>query len=201
LLSPWVSAAVGARPAIGGDIYVTNNGKHHNLRFRLTRQYFAQSIGGGRRALPAAGSAQSFRQHRGSASDSAANGGGAGKGRKPSMSATPARFLTWGDDATAIFAQSVGGWWWARGDSETATLASIPKASQSQNWWRDRKLRRRQHTVHRPPRTGTHYDDRRSRPNGILAQSIGGGRAVSAAPVTGINLGAVVVGGKRRYRR
>ena len=89
----------------GGDIYVTNNGNITTYGF-ASQGIFAQSIGGGG-GTAGGGSAQSS-GNIAVGVGLGGNGGGAGKGGAINVSNTGS-ISTWGDDATAIFAQSVGG--------------------------------------------------------------------------------------------
>ena len=170
----------------GGALSVTNNGNITTYGF-ASQGIFAQSVGGGG-GTAGGGSAQSS-GNIAVGVGLGGNGGGAGKGGDISVINT-GTISTWGDDAAAIFAQSVGGGGGLAviGDGHVGlnpkgVAIAIGGTTGSSGAGGDIIV----------SQTGT-ITTIGDRAYGILAQSIGGGGGVGG---TGdeINLGAVVVGG------
>lgn len=171
----------------GGDVHVTNDGDIVTYGY-ASQGIFAQSVGGG------GGSAGG-----GSGQSSggivvgvgvAGSGGGGGKGGNLYLANT-GTISTWGDDSTAIFAQSIGGGGGVAmvGDGHVGLnpkgiAIAIGGATGSSGIGGN--------IIVTQDGAITTIGDRAY---GILAESVGGGGGVGGTG-DGINLGAVVVGGK-----
>ena len=176
----------GGAAGVGGDVSVTNDGNIVTYGY-ASQGIFAQSVGGGG-GTAGGGSAQSS----GNVAVGVGlggNGGGAGMGGNINVSNT-GTISTWGDDATAVFAQSVGGGGGLAliGDGHVGlnpkgVAVAIGGATGSSGAGGNIIV----------SQTGT-ITTIGDRSYGILAQSIGGGGGVGGTG-DGINLGAVVVGG------
>ncbi|MGA7715518.1 MAG: autotransporter domain-containing protein, partial [Bradyrhizobium sp.] len=176
----------GGAAGVGGDVSVTNDGNIVTYGY-ASQGIFAQSVGGGG-GTAGGGSAQSS----GNVAVGVGlggNGGGAGMGGNINVSNT-GTISTWGDDATAVFAQSVGGGGGLAliGDGHVGlnpkgVAVAIGGATGSSGAGGNMIV----------SQTGT-ITTIGDRSYGILAQSIGGGGGVGGTG-DGINLGAVVVGG------
>ena len=169
----------------GGDLSVTNNGNITTYGF-ASQGIFAQSIGGGG-GTAGGGSAQSS-GNIAVGVGLGGNGGGAGMGGAINVSNT-GTISTWGDDAAAIFAQSVGGGGGLAviGDGHVGlnpkgVAIAIGGTTGSSGAGGDIIV----------SQTGT-ITTIGDRAYGILAQSVGGGGGVGGTG-DGINRAAVVVG-------
>ena len=177
----------GGAAGVGGEVDVTNQGNIYTYGYG-SQGIFAQSVGGGGGA-GSGGSAQSS-GNIAVGLGIGGNGGGAGAGGNINVNNT-GTISTWGDDATAIFAQSVGGGGGLAliGDGHVGlnpkgVAIGIGGAAASASAGGNVRVFQ----------TGT-ITTIGDRSYGILAQSIGGGGGVGGTG-DGINLGAVIVGGR-----
>ena len=171
----------------GGDVHVTNDGDIVTYGY-ASQGIFAQSVGGGGGSA-GGGSGQSS----GGIAVGvgvAGQGGGGGKGGDLFITNT-GTISTWGDDSTAIFAQSIGGGGGVAlvGDGHVGLnpkgiAIAIGGATGSSGIGGN--------IIVTQNGAITTIGDRAY---GILAESVGGGGGVGGTG-DGINLGAVVVGGK-----
>jgi hypothetical protein len=171
----------------GGDIHVTNDGSIVTFGF-ASQGIFAQSIGGGGGTAGGGGGQSSG----GIAVGVGVSGQGGGGGKGGDISVTNSgTIFTFGDDATAIFAQSIGGGGGVAmvGDGHVGLNPkgiAIAIGGTTGSSGAGGNI-----TVTQNGAITTIGD----RAYGILAESIGGGGGVGGTG-DGVNLGAVVVGGK-----
>ena len=171
----------------GGDVHVTNDGDIVTYGY-ASQGIFAQSVGGGGGSAGGGGG-----QSAGGIAVGvgvAGSGGGGGKGGDLYVTNT-GTISTWGDDATAIFAQSIGGGGGVAlvGDGHVGLnpkgIAIAIGGTTGSSGIGGNIIVAQNGAI-------TTIGDRAY---GILAESVGGGGGVGGTG-DGINLGAVVVGGR-----